>query len=129
MRAMALLRRRSRLALQADRRLYKAVAKNNGSPADAAADAATLLDGWEADLEGLVERGAVRGVLSGWVNVGHGRILVRYWQARQAGQDAVRAGLGDCSPCRDLGQGGVGRSLQDTLQDIKDPFKGAHRGG
>lgn len=91
MRAMALLRRRPRLALQADRRLHKAVAKNKGSPAEGAADAATLLEGWEADLEGLVERGAVRGVLSGWVNVGHGRILVRYWQARQAGQDDEHA--------------------------------------
>jgi len=90
-RDMALLRRRPRLAFQADRRLYRAVAKNKGSPAEAAADAAALLDGWEADLEGLVERGAIRGLLSGWANVGHSRILVRYWLAREAGQDDEHA--------------------------------------
>jgi hypothetical protein len=67
------------------------VAKNKGSPAEAAADAAALLDGWEADLEGLVERGAIRGLLSGWANVGHSRILVRYWLAREAGQDDEHA--------------------------------------
>lgn len=76
--------------MQADARLMKAVEDGTATAESTGVAVRALADQREAEYATKAERSEQKGLLSAWLNAGHGRVLAQYWEARASG-DQLRS--------------------------------------